>query len=65
MREVLLRSETRGDENSKHVRAAAVDANIEHHFTDFIASEIGTGYCGAQMQCPAAAGSGRKTQAVR
>ena len=30
-----------------------------------MASEIVTGYTGAPMQCPAAAGSGRKTQAVR
>jgi hypothetical protein len=40
-------------------------AIIDLCFTDFIASEIVTGYYGAQMQCPAAAGSGRKTQAVR
>jgi len=31
----------------------------------FTASETVTGYTGAPMQCPAAAGSGRKTQAVR
>jgi hypothetical protein len=35
-----------------------------HGLTDFMASEIFTGYTGAPMQCPAAAGSGRKTQAV-
>ena len=31
----------------------------------FVASEIVTGYTGAQMQFPSADGSGRKTQAVR
>jgi hypothetical protein len=39
-------------------------ALIELCFTDFRASEIVTGYTGAQMQCPAAGGSGRKTQAI-
>jgi hypothetical protein len=34
-------------------------------FTDFMASEIATGYTGGRMQCPAAAGSGTKTAAVR
>jgi hypothetical protein len=40
-------------------------AILELCFTDFMASEIVTGYFGVQMQCPATAGSGRKTQAVR
>jgi hypothetical protein len=31
----------------------------------FMASEIVAGCTGAQMQCPSADGSGRKTQAVR
>jgi hypothetical protein len=38
---------------------------MELCFTDFMAREIVTGYTGAQIQRPAAAGSGRKTQAVK
>jgi hypothetical protein len=35
-------------------------ALIELCFTDFMASEIVTGYTGAPMQCPAAAGRGER-----
>jgi len=40
-------------------------ALIEISFTDLGASEVVVGYTGAQMQCPSADGSGRKTQAAR
>jgi hypothetical protein len=42
-----------------------LSALIELCFTDVMAREIVTGYTGAPTQCPAVAGSGRNTQAVR
>jgi hypothetical protein len=56
------RSKNLGCQSSPSAPRRWLTALVELCFTDFMASEIVTGYTGAPMQCQ---WSGRKTQAVR